>query len=130
MNKPILFVLILAMLALWIIFYPKISYYFINNSFDPKNNSVCKAEERALQESFQGIVFEKFRDKYNHNYETIRVEFLDSIYDSKIFVLDNSGAFSYILKGDSIRKESGNLLLHVSRNGLKNSFTLSFDCKK
>lgn len=130
MKKKLIFIGVLAAVLVMFFLAPKIVYYIVNISIDPKNIVLCKVEERARNERLNGVISEKFRDNKNHNYETLKIEYMDSTYLSNILVLDNSGLFEYIKKGDSISKEKGGLDFYVSRNGFTNLFELSYDCKK
>lgn len=120
----------LIAISIGILTIPKIVHFVVNISVDPKNAAICKVEERALNEKLIGVVSAKFRDSLNHDYETIEVDSFDSTYLSNIMVLDNSGLFDYIQKGDSIKKELGELEFYVSRNGVTNLFELNYDCEK
>lgn len=130
MNKNILLTAIIGALGLVVFLSTKYHRDVLSLSFDPKNMAICNAKARALKEGFRGIVIDKFNDSINHNYETIKMRNLDSVFCSNIFVLDNSDAFQIIEIGDSIIKKYNDLSLIVFKKSNKITFELEFDCEK
>jgi len=130
MNKNILLIAIIGTLGLVIFLSTEYFRNILSLSFDPKNAAICNAKERALKEKFCGVVIDKFNDSINHNYETIKLRHLDSVYSSIIFVLDNSDAFQIIEIGDSVIKKSNDLSLIIFKESNILTIELEFDCGK
>lgn len=95
---------------------------------DPRNISVCRIEKIAKEESLKGKLIDKYRDKSNHNYETIKFSFGDDEYESKILVLEESGVFNSLRMGDSLFKEAGSLQLMIKRGDQISKIDLIYDC--
>ena len=96
---------------------------------DPRNISICRTEKYAKDESFKGKLIDKFRDKRNHNYETIKVSFSEDTYESRIFVLEESGVYNGLRIGDSLFKEAGSLKMIVKRDDHISEIDLVYDCE-
>lgn len=97
---------------------------------DPRNISVCRNEKNAKEESFKGKLIDKYRDKQNHNYEMIKIRFGDDDeYESKIFILEESGVFNSLRIGDSLFKEAGSLQMTLKRADQISVVDLVYDCK-
>ena len=81
-------------------------YYFSRTSFD-----------------ISGVVKEKYNDKYNHNYPTIKIQIDTNMYT---FVLDNdtSGLYNFIAVEDSVFNISLERIVRIRRNNKDTSFTL------
>lgn len=99
------------------------------NPINPRNISVCRVERIAKGESLKGKLIDKYRDKSNHNYETIKIGFSNGIYESRIFVLEESGTFNGLRLGDSLFKEAGSLQLIIKRGDQISKIDLVYDCK-
>jgi hypothetical protein len=61
-------------------------------------------------------------------WETIEYSIENHVNQSVILLNDQSGAYDFILPGDSITKELNSLELKVTRNGNTKVFTLDFGC--
>ncbi|GAA0878457.1 hypothetical protein GCM10009119_14250 [Algoriphagus jejuensis] len=96
---------------------------------DPANNSICRTEKYAKEESFKGKLAKKYRDKRNHDYETIIVSFDGVDYESRIFVIEDSGAFEKLIIGDSLFKEASSLQMVVKRADQILEIDLIYNCK-
>ncbi len=80
---------------------------------DPENSSICQTEKIVKEEFFNGKLTDKYRDEQNHNFETITISFGEINYDSRLFVLEESGLFDILVIGDSLFKEAGSLQIII-----------------
>lgn len=96
---------------------------------DAGNISICRTEKIAMEESFKGKLIDKYRDNLNHNYETILISFEGNIYNSRIFVMDQSDSFYNLIIGDSLFKEAGSLQIMVKRGDKISEIDLIYNCK-
>jgi hypothetical protein len=92
------------------------------------NMSRCQDEDRAISEEIRGVLVEKFRDKESHMWEVIEYSSLSGKQRSLVLLNDRSGAYEYIVQGDSISKSKGSLQLTVKRNDQEIVFQLDFGC--
>lgn len=96
---------------------------------DVLNESRCRSEKRAAEEQIAGVLTNKFLDKSSHMWETIEYSNFDrSKRTSLVFLNDQSGAYDFILPGDSIIKNLNSLELKVIRDGNTKVFILDFGC--
>lgn len=96
---------------------------------DVLNESRCRSEKRAVEEHIEGVLNNKFLDTSSHMWETIEFSnFNKAKRTSLVFLNDQSGAYDFIVPGDSIIKELNSLELKVTRNGKTKVFILDFDC--
>jgi hypothetical protein len=113
-----------------------IGIYFIVNTlpflFVPKetilNKSRCDDEKKALEENFEGVVKNKFRDKKNHMWETIEYVNAFGTHLSLIFLNDASAAFDFLEPGDTLIKDGGNLEITIQRDDVIQKFRLDYGC--
>lgn len=95
---------------------------------DVLNESRCKSEKRAVEGHVAGVLTRKFLDKSSHMWKTIEYSIGNHVNQSLILLNDQSGAYDFILPGDSIIKELNSLELKVTRNGNTKVFMLDFGC--
>lgn len=88
----------------------------------------CRDQKEALEESIKGILTGKFRDNRSHMWETIEYSSEFGTKQSIIFVNDQSGAFDFVLPGDSLEKTKGSLVLTITRKGERIKYQLDFGC--
>lgn len=93
-------------------------------------NAKCKKEDEARAENILGVVLNVFNDSNHHNYPTIEYIDNEGTHKSYIFTLENSDNFYRIEKGDSIVKQSNELLFKIYRKDDVIEFQLDYDCKK
>lgn len=128
MRKKTIFY-IAAGLVLFLLLIKLILFLIDLEPIDPRNISICRSERLAKEEFFKGKLIDKYRDKRNHNYETIIISFKGNEYDSRIFVLDQSEAFNSLIIGDSLFKETGSLQIILKRGNEITEIDLVYDCK-
>jgi len=96
---------------------------------DPANSSICQTEKIVKEEFFKGKLTNKYRDEQNHNYETITISFREINYDSRVFVLEESGLFDSLVIGDSLFKEAGSLQIIIKSADQISEVDLMYNCK-
>ena len=96
---------------------------------DPANSSTCQTEKIVKEESFKGKLIDKYRDGKNHNYETITISCGGINYDSRLFVLEESGLFDSLVIGDSLFKEAGSLQIIIKSADQISEVDLMYNCK-
>lgn len=104
-----------TILALWICFILTISF-----------SGPCDLAYEFKKESLDGIVKEKYIQKWNHGYKYIEIE---GTQNNKWFPYldgDSSGAWDYIKVGDYVNKKPNSLIFTVSRDGSKREFKLNY----
>lgn len=96
----------------------------------PNNNAVfCEHTEWSMQQSINGILVNKYKDKKNHDRKTIEVRGIDNkIKKSALFVLERGDGYVFLNIGDSIVKTNNSLELLVYRKGALGSFNLNYGC--
>lgn len=114
--------------VLIIIFSNDFSKKFSLSNF--RQESLCKTTQMAQEKALFGVLEKKFRDKENHNYKTIIINNNEKNINSIIFVLDESEAYNYLQKGDSIAKTQNSLSVEVYRGAIKKDFKLYYGCEK
>ena len=94
------------------------------------DRSRCKDEMRAMEESVIGIITSKFKDMDSHMWETIDYSSSTGSNRSLIFMNDRSGAFDFIVPGDSLFKAKGSLVLIITRKEGSRKYQLDFGCSR
>lgn len=92
------------------------------------NNLNCEDEKRVLDESINGIVTAKFRDKENHMVETIEYRNEAGSHKSLLFMNDRSGAYDFVILGDSLLKNPKSLDVKIVRDSSEANYRLDFGC--
>ncbi len=96
------------------------------NLFGPDYNEIKNQAYKSLQfDVYRGIVVEKYLDRDNHNYPSIRIMNEQGIQTVRL-QLDKSGLYEFIEKNDSIVKEYGSYEVKVYRNNKTKTFTLDY----
>jgi len=119
----------------WVIIIFVISSVFIVTFFTlwgveniPSQEELCKAGvDFYKQEAYTGIVIDKFIDKEQHNYKKVIIE---EDFNDKVVYLDADvgGVYNYIMIGDSLMKNKGELFLLVNRKGKDTLIDFKFRC--
>jgi hypothetical protein len=117
-------IIVITAITLWIV-YQSPSANLISDALD---RSRCEDEQRALPITLYGLVTRKFRDKESHMWETIEYRNNEGLQRSLIFMNDRSGAFDYLMVGDSVQKASQSLDVRIVRAGNQVSYDLAFGC--
>ncbi|UII34116.1 hypothetical protein LVD17_09850 [Fulvivirga ulvae] len=94
-----------------------------------RNNSLCKTEKFGRAEFFSGIIVKKYLDRKNHSNRTIKFKNNNDIKESILFALDSSGAYDFLIEGDSIVKNKGELRVRIYRDSVLNEFNIDYGCK-
>ncbi|MCU0322602.1 MAG: hypothetical protein MUE72_09315, partial [Chitinophagaceae bacterium] len=93
------------------------------------NESRCKSEIRANELAFEGVVTKKFLDSSSHMWETVKYLTYDKKEQSTLlFMNDQSGAFDFIIVGDSIFKRKNSLEFTIRRASNLKTYKLNYGC--
>lgn len=90
----------------------------------------CKDEDAAVNEELAGMLVSKSKSNKSHMWETIEYVRAGSKSISLILRNDRSGAYDYLLVGDSVSKHGGSLDFVVIRDGQSRAFKLDFGCQR
>lgn len=92
------------------------------------NRSNCNDAEMATNESIDGVVTQKIRDNQNHMWKTIEYSNSSGSHQTLIFRNDESGAYEFLMQGDSIFKDTNSLELKVVRDTIMTKYLLNYGC--
>jgi hypothetical protein len=95
----------------------------------PTQADLCKQGVKLYKNySVQGRVIKKFINKENHNDKTIIIK--EKYNQENILILDADigGIYDYIVVGDSVVKNNGELFVLVNRNGNDTIIDFKFRC--
>lgn len=101
-------------------------FIWMNNT----RSAQCLRQDKAFKEELVGVLKRKYLDKANHAYETIEISMVGTSRQTNFFLFEKSGAYDYLLPGDSIVKPSMSLRLEVVRSGISTSFDLWYGCEE
>lgn len=104
--------------------------FFLPNFVAFKGGSrFCQAHDEFKSLDFKGRLVKKYRDEYNHRYETLIISTEQGDIKTNILKLESSGIFDKLIEGDSLIKDSESQNLITIRNGARIQFTANFNCK-
>ncbi len=91
----------------------------------PLKISPDKIIENYENESYVGVVLDKYIDQEQHGYHKIVLKEKDG---QRIILLDDeiSSVFNYIKKGDTLQKVSGSLKIHLKRQDVDTLLLMKF----
>jgi len=121
-NKKIIALLILFSSLIYVVYWGKENI--------PTQVDLCQqGVELYRNYEVQGSVIGKFVNNKNHNDKTVIIK--DNNNQESIFILDADigGVYDYIIVGDSLVKNSGELFLLVNRNNRDTIINFKFRCK-
>lgn len=101
---------------------PLIIFVFI--VFYCGNDSYYKNQIAPLK--FDGLVVDKYRDKIG-DYPRLTIDNYNGRQILTIYDSDRSGFYKYVEKGDSIKKDSGELIFYVKRNENMKKFKIVYE---
>ena len=90
----------------------------------------CEYENRFRKVEWNGTVTKKYKDKPNHNFETIEIENQEESKKIQNWVVFANGNFNRIDVGDSIAKNKGEINVDLYKNGQKLELTVDYGCRK
>ncbi|MFT4681382.1 MAG: hypothetical protein ACI9YU_001227 [Flavobacteriales bacterium] len=104
-----------------------IGCFFVADNFQSQAELCKQGVTSYTNQHYQGKVTDTFIDSHNHLYKTVvvRSENRDS---SFYFNADTAGIFRYLLIGDSVKKNSGELFVSIHRSGLDTITDYKFRC--
>jgi hypothetical protein len=114
------------LLMIYILLFGSPFNFIVENEIKKAN---CLDRQNALEESIEGVVINKFRDKESHMWKTIEYSHKTKSSKSLILMNDRSGAYDFILPGDSILKNRNSLEFKITRSGVVTIYQLDFECK-
>jgi hypothetical protein len=129
MNRILLIVAAVVMVGIGFYFIAFVLPFKFVDKEKLTNELECRDKDRALKEDVVGVLTKKFRDNKSHMWETIEYSNSGGSHSSILFLNDRSGAFDFIMPGDSIVKSNGNLELNVTRKGEKRKYQLNYGCE-
>jgi hypothetical protein len=95
---------------------------------EPKNEIIkCNSKNEMLEQSFDGVILYKGKNKENHNFETIYLDEQGRIREV-ITVNEKSGFFKIVSKGDNIKKLTNELKVRIIREDTI-IHSLNYDCE-
>lgn len=118
-------------IKLIVIFVVSALFIFIERPFEffdsETSNQIayCRAEKRALDQDFKGVLMDKYLDSLNHNYRTIEIKSESGLKKSWFLTMEQSGVYNKLNIGDRIVKEKGQLKITVNNK----NYNLRFNCK-
>lgn len=87
-------------------------------------------EEFFLKAEFNGAITQKYKDRNQHNYETVIIE-NDTLQQTILFDFVMGGLYEFLEVGDSLSKKSGTLDLRLKRKVLDTLITMQiYDRRK
>lgn len=89
----------------------------------------CKKKQSVLESRISGYVVGKYLDETHHNYETLEVRQQSDVRRHHFLLFEKSGAFQFVMVGDSIYKEKNTLILTVIRKSETYHLNLVYDCE-
>lgn len=92
------------------------------------NDSNCNDMKMARDENIKGVVVTKTRDSRNHMWKTVEYSNTTGIHQTLIFRNDESGAYEFLLQGDSILKDYNSLELIILRDTIVTKYQLNYGC--
>lgn len=130
MRKIVVGIIVICSIALLLYLMGYVLPYIFVSREDVANNSNCRDAKMANNEFVEGTVKRKFRDKDSHMWKTVEYAGDKGIsFTTLIFRNDESGAYDFLMQGDSIIKKPGSLDLQVFRDGQKRIYKLEYGCK-
>ncbi len=76
---------------------------------------------------YDGLIVDKFIDRHNHMYKTIVIR-NNGANGSFFFNGGRENIFEYLALGDSVKKTTGDLFIHINRNGKDTIMEYKFTC--
>lgn len=89
----------------------------------------CRWSSDMKKLRLSGIIVEKMIDNSNHNKPTLEVSGSGVVKEIQ-FTNELSGFYDFVMIGDSVRKEAGDLNILVIRNGEIMEKELSYGCEE
>jgi hypothetical protein len=87
-------------------------------------------EEFFLKAEFNGAITQKYKDRKQHNYETLIIE-NDTFQQTILFDFVMGGLYEFLEVGDTLSKKSGTLDLRLKRKDLDTLITMQiYDRRK
>lgn len=87
-------------------------------------------EEFFLKAEFNGAITQKYKDRKQHNYETLIIE-NDTLQQTILFDFVMGGLYEFLEVGDTLLKKPGTLDLRLKRKDLDTLITLQiYDRRK
>ncbi|MPQ49197.1 hypothetical protein GCQ56_19530 [Marinifilum sp. N1E240] len=81
-----------------------------------------------FKKSYEGVILRKFKDRHNHNWNTVEIRLSDgSSFCFHPYKDDRTGFYSYIQKGDSIFKDDWGFTFRIKRQSTLKTFTIHPD---
>jgi hypothetical protein len=125
MKRTLLVVIVLG-LGIYMA-YNHLPFLFVSKERIMKEAN-CRDEKLAMGDKIIGILSKKYRDEENHMWKTIEYSNQSESFKSIIFLNETSGAFDFILPGDSIFKDLNSLEFKVIREGVVKVYKLNYGC--
>ncbi|SFF08002.1 hypothetical protein [Sunxiuqinia elliptica] len=96
------------------------------NIFGPNYDEIRNQAYKSLKfDLYDGIIVEKYLDKDNHNYPTMKINTTKGLQVVRL-PLDKSGLFEFVEIKDSIFKDYGSYNVEVYRNNEVYNFILDY----
>ncbi|QNL23075.1 hypothetical protein HZR84_14360 [Hyphobacterium sp. CCMP332] len=129
MNKPWKINIVFFLMAIPMIVF----LYFGMDKLSDRSiqNRRCELKSEAIQTKFRGTLLSKFEDTNQHGIEKIKIKVgeMDTI-TSTILFADRSGLYKAIKIGDSVIKNSGDLMMIIWKSEIEiDTFYLDYHCK-
>ena len=89
---------------------------------------MCKAQAKALNVEFSGVLIRKYEDSSDHLKRKVEISSDKEIYKSSFLASEVSGFYEEVLVGDSLIKEKNSLEVKVIRGNIQKSYFLDYMC--
>ncbi|WP_299112204.1 hypothetical protein [uncultured Winogradskyella sp.] len=120
------FLLVFAVPVLTILF----GFTAFNQISEFGKRDECKYEEYFANREWNGKIIEKYLDKENHAYPTLKIKNENGIYIIQDGILSEFNNFELIKTGDSISKMKGELIIHLYKASGKSELKTKINCEK
>jgi hypothetical protein len=90
----------------------------------------CKYEKYFMNREWNGKIIEKYLDKENHAYQTLKIKNENGIYIIQDGILSEFDNYELIKIGDSISKIKGELIIHLYKTNGETELKTNINCEK
>lgn len=125
-KKIIYFLLVFAVPTLTILF----GFIAFNQISEFGKLDECKYEENFMNREWSGKIIEKYLDKENHAYPTLKIKNENGIYIVQDGILSEFSNYELIKTGDSISKIKGELIIHLYKTSGETELKTKINCEK